>query len=150
MGELARSVLGGGAEAIGVIPRRIHEMVEALQLTRLHVVENMHERKALMAELSDGFIALPGGLGTIEEFLEVLTWAQLGLHRKPCGLLNVAGYYDGLIAFVDHAIAQQFVQPEMGAVLLTDEDPQKLLDKMRAYQPPELDKARWILRMNKL
>lgn len=150
MGGIAQTVLEEGGRVIGVIPRDLVEREVAFAgLPDLRVVDSMHERKALMAELSDGFIALPGGLGTTEEFLEVFTWAQLGIHRKPCGLLNVARFYDRLVNFLDYAVAEQFVQPEMRAILLIDEEPQRLLDKLQAYRPPDLDKARWILRMNK-
>jgi uncharacterized protein (TIGR00730 family) len=108
----------------------------------------MHERKALMVKLSDGFIALPGGLGTIEEFFEVLTWAQLGLHRKPCGLLNTGQYYSKLMSFLDHAVHQQFIKLEHHSMVLLDENPETLLEKFEAYQPPQVDKAKWILQMS--
>ena len=101
-----------------------------------------------MVELSDGFIALPGGLGTFEEFFEALTWAQLGLHHKPCGFLNVCGYYDKLIAFLDHTVGQQFVKAEYRAMVLIDKDPEELLKKFATYQPPKIDKAAWILALN--
>jgi uncharacterized protein (TIGR00730 family) len=109
-------------------------------LTDLRVVPSMHERKALMADLSDGFIALPGGLGTFEEFFEVLTWAQLGMHHKPCGLLNVRGYYEPLMAFLDHAVTQRFLKAEHRAMALIDDDPERLLDQFSAYRPPSVDK----------
>jgi len=96
----------------------------------------MHERKMRMAELSDGFIALPGGLGTLEELFEIWTWAQLGFHDKPCGLLNVEGYYDPLIEFLDHAVTEQFVHPSHRAILIVESDPEKLLDRFANYQPP--------------
>ena len=102
-------------------------------LTELRVVGSMHERKALMAELSDGFIAMPGGIGTMEEFFEVLSWAQLGLHEKPCGLLNVAGYYDSLIQFLDHAVAQDFIKPKHRALLIVEDEPAKLLDRFEQF-----------------
>jgi hypothetical protein len=100
----------------------------------------MHERKALMAELSDAFIALPGGYGTLEEFCEVVTWSQLGLHAKPCGLLNVKGYYDPLITLLDHAVTEQFLRPEHRELVLVDQDPERLLERLARYQPPRLDK----------
>jgi uncharacterized protein (TIGR00730 family) len=117
-------------------------------LSELRVVDSMHERKALMADLADGFIALPGGLGTIDEFFEVLTWAQLGMHHRPCGLLNVCGYYDRLIEFLDHAIEQQFIQPAHRHMVLTAESAEVLLDAFASYRPPRVDKAQWILRLS--
>ncbi len=117
-------------------------------LSDLRVVDSMHERKALMAELADGFIALPGGLGTIDEFFEVLTWAQLGMHHKPCGLLNVCGYYDRLVEFLDHAIEQQFVQAMHRRMVLVAESAEALLDAFAAYRPPRANKTQWILRMS--
>jgi uncharacterized protein (TIGR00730 family) len=105
----------------------------------------MHERKALMAELSDGFIALPGGLGTIEELLEALTWAQLGLHKKPCGLLNVCHYFDALVGFLDHAVGQRFIKPEHLGMLLIEEDPEALLARFGRYHAPSVDKTGWAL-----
>jgi uncharacterized protein (TIGR00730 family) len=149
MGKLASAALEAGGEVIGVIPQGLVEKEVAFTgLTNLQVVGSMHERKARMVELSDGFIALPGGLGTFEEFLEALTWAQLNIHHKPCGLLNVCGYYDQLIAFLDHAIEQQFVQSEYHAMVLIDDDSERLLEKFAAYQPPKIDKVAWILALN--
>jgi len=112
-------------------------------------VDSMHERKALMMELSDGFIALPGGLGTTEEFFEVLTWAQLGIHDKPCGLLDVCGYFDRLVEFVDHAVEEHFIVSAHRSLLLADRDPGELLKKFETYQPPKVDKAEWALRLMK-
>ena len=109
----------------------------------------MHERKALMAELSDGFIALPGGLGTIEEFFEVLTWAQLGIHDKPCGLLNIENYYTKLLQFLDHTVNQNFVEPEHRNMIIIDENPEELIKKFGEYEPPKTDKARWAINMTK-
>jgi uncharacterized protein (TIGR00730 family) len=100
----------------------------------------MHERKALMADLSDGFVAIPGGAGTLEEFFEVWTWAQLGIHCKPCGLLNVAGYFDGLLTFLDHAVDERFLRREHRAIVLVDDDPDRLLDRMAAYRAPGIPK----------
>jgi len=111
-------------------------------LPDLRVVRSMHERKALVAELSDAFIALPGGLGTIEEFFEVLTWAQLGRHEKPCGVLNVRRYFNPLLEFIDHAVAQRFVKPEHRSMMLVDDDPIRLLEMFEHYQPPSIGK--WI------
>jgi uncharacterized protein (TIGR00730 family) len=149
MGQLANAALEAGGEVIGVIPEQLVEKeVAFIGLTDLQVVGSMHERKARMVELADGFIALPGGLGTFEEFFEALTWAQLSIHHKPCGFLNVCGYYDKLIAFLDHAVAQQFVKAEYRAMVLVDEDPEGLLQKFAVYQPPQIDKAAWILQLN--
>ena len=150
MGVLAETVLQAGGEAIGVIPRHLEEKGLALTtVTSLRVVENMHVRKALMAELSDAFIALPGGFGTAEEFFEALTWAQLGLHTKPCGLLNVHGYFDHLIRFVDHAVHEQFIAPVHGSLLLVADSSEGLLDQLDSWQPPTLDKAAWAARLLK-
>ena len=143
MGEVADAVLAAGGTAVGVIPQSLVDKEVAHRgLTELHIVGSMHERKMQMAELSDGFLALPGGFGTFEEFCEMLTWAQLGLHGKPCGLLNTAGFYAPLLALFDGATAEGFVRPEHRAMVLSEEDPQKLLAQMQAYQPPTLDK--WI------
>jgi uncharacterized protein (TIGR00730 family) len=109
-------------------------------LTDLRIVPSMHERKAVMADLADGFIALPGGLGTFEEFFEVLTWAQLGMHHKPCGLLNVRGYDQPLMGFLDQAVAQRFPKAEHRATRRIDEDPERLLDRFTTYRPPSVDK----------
>ena len=112
------------------------------EVTELRVVETMHVRKATMAGLADAFIALPGGLGTFEELFEIWTWAQLGLHNKPCGLLNTCGYFDHLVRFIDHAVEQRFVEPVNRDLLLVDTVPETLLDKLHAYKPPTVDKAR--------
>jgi uncharacterized protein (TIGR00730 family) len=146
MGRLARAALDAGGEVTGVIPRKLVERKVALAgLTDLRVVGTMHERKALMAELADGFIALPGGLGTLEETFEMLTWAQLGLHRKPCGLLNVAGYFTPLLEFLDRVMEQGFIDAPHRSMILTAEDPGELLRRFAAYQPPAADKATWAL-----
>ena len=137
MGVLADAMLARGGRVIGVIPETLRAReVGHRGLTELKVVDSMHERKATMAALSDGFIALPGGFGTLEEMFEVLTWAQLGLHAHPCGLLNVAGYFDALLAFIEHARGEAFVRAEHGAMLLVDEDPARLLDRFAAYRAP--------------
>jgi len=139
MGMVADRVLTLGGEAIGVIPKALaHKEVAHKNLTELHVTESMHERKMLMAELSDGFIALPGGIGTLEELFEIWTWAQLGFHNKPCGLLNVEGYYDALIGFLDHVAAEQFVKKEHHALLMVETNPDALLDRYLDYRPPAL------------
>ncbi len=150
MGQVAKACLEAGGEVIGVIPRKLVEMELAYtELAQLHVVDSMHERKALMADLADGFIALPGGLGTVEEFFEVLTWAQLGMHPKPCGLLNTCHYYDKLVAFLDEMVEQQFVELPHREMLQIDEDPEELLKKFEIYQAPQTSKAAWVLEMTK-
>jgi uncharacterized protein (TIGR00730 family) len=143
MGEIARAALAAGGRVVGVIPRALlrKELVYE-DLTELHVVESMHERKALMAERSEAFIAMPGGYGTLEEFCEVLTWAQLGFHHKAVALLNVAGYFDGLLALFDHAVTEQFVRPVHRAMVLAEADPGRLLDRLDEYRPPTVEK--WI------
>jgi uncharacterized protein (TIGR00730 family) len=143
MGIVANAVLQAGGEVIGVIPEALmRREVGHLDVTELHVVGSMHERKAMMADLSDGFVAMPGGYGTFEEFCEVITWSQLGFHPKACGLLNVAGYYAPLLAMFDHAVEEKFVRPQHRALVLEDTDPGALLDKMRAFVPPSSEK--WI------
>ncbi|HEY7379061.1 MAG TPA: TIGR00730 family Rossman fold protein [Steroidobacteraceae bacterium] len=143
MGVLADATLAAGGEVIGVIPKALLEKEVAHGgLTELRVVASMHERKAMMAELSEGFIALPGGLGTLEEFFEVLTWAQLGLHPKPCGLLNVSGYYDRLLDFLDLTVEERFVKSQHRALVLISTSPADLLDRLAAYRPPHVEK--WI------
>jgi len=137
MGMVADQVLKLGGQAIGVIPKALaHKEVAHKNLTELYVTQSMHERKMLMAELSDGFIALPGGIGTLEELFEIWTWAQLGFHNKPCGLLNVEGYYDSLIGFLDHVFAEQFVKKDHHAMLIVETNPDALLDHYINYQPP--------------
>jgi uncharacterized protein (TIGR00730 family) len=144
MNVIADTVLALSGEVVGVIPNAlVSKEVAHLGLTDLHVVGSMHERKALMAELSDGFIAMPGGIGTMEEFFEVLSWAQLDLHDKPCGLLNVSHYYDPLIQFLDHAVADDFVKPKHRALMLVEDQAAKLLDRFeqswRARSPKPFD-----------
>src|SRR6476659_880202 len=134
MGAIAKAAMSAGGEVIGVIPHALRAKELAYhELTELRVVQTMHERKQLMADLSDGFIAMPGGFGTFEEFCEILTWGQLGLHAKPCGLLNVKGYYAGLLALFDHAVAEQLLHPRNRAMVTTDPDPKQLLDAMARY-----------------
>jgi uncharacterized protein (TIGR00730 family) len=131
MGQIADRVLERGGEVVGVIPKALMRKEVAHEgLTELHVTECMHERKAMMADLSDGFITMPGGLGTMEELFEIWTWAQIGIHSKPFGLLNVRGYYDGLLSFLDHAAADGYVRPEHRSMLHIDEQPVSLLDKI--------------------
>lgn len=141
MAAVANTALERGGRVVGVIPEALVEKEVAHRgLSHLHIVHSMHERKALMSELSDGFIALPGGLGTIEELFEVLTWAQLGLHRKPCGLLNVCGYYDHLIRFVDHAVSERFLKPTHRLTLMVETEPHTLLDRFEQFTAPQTDK----------
>jgi uncharacterized protein (TIGR00730 family) len=143
MATLADTVLSQGGEVIGVIPEPlVAKEVAHRGLTELRIVHSMHERKALMAELADAFIAMPGGFGTLEEFSEIVTWIQLGLHRKPCGLLNVEGYYNGLLAFLDHAVAEGFIHSDYRAVVLTDAEPDALVQKILSATLPHLRK--WI------
>ena len=130
MNVVANTVLELGGSVTGVIPSAlVSKEVAHRGLTELRVVGSMHERKALMAKLADGFAALPGGIGTMEEFFEVLSWAQLGLHEKPCGLLNIAGYYDPLVSFLDSAVEKDFLKPKHRALMLVEEDPAALLDR---------------------
>lgn len=145
MGAIADAVLAAGGEVVGVIPHalKLREVAHA-GVTELRVVDSMHERKALMASLSDGFVSLPGGMGTIEETCEILTWAQLGIHRKPVAVLNVDGYYDPFLAFLNRAVAEGFIQAEHRRLLLEARDPEGLLDALERYVPPDLEK--WITR----
>jgi hypothetical protein len=141
MGAIAEAVLGVGGKVIGVIPEALKRRELAFEAaTELHVVDTMHERKQRMADLSDGFIAMPGGFGTFEEFCEVITWAQLGVHTKPCGLLNVKGYYDHLLALFDHAVAEQLLQKRNRSIVLTESEPDALLDAMSRYEAPPVEK----------
>jgi uncharacterized protein (TIGR00730 family) len=143
MGVVADAALEAGGEVIGVIPHALAAREVAHQrLTTLRVVDSMHERKALMAEMSDAFIAMPGGFGTYEEFFEVVTWTQLGVHRKPCGLLNVAGFYDPLVEFVDAATIEQFIRPQHRSAILVHHDPASLLDELAEAVLPDV--PRWI------
>jgi uncharacterized protein (TIGR00730 family) len=141
MGTIADAVLERGGEVIGVIPEDlVRKEVAHEGLTDLRVVGSMHERKALMAKLSDGFIAMPGGFGTLDEFCEILTWAQLGLHRKPCGILDAGGYFGLFLEFVDHSVAQGFISAEHRRLILVGSRPDELLDAFAAYKPVDLDK----------
>jgi hypothetical protein len=141
MGILADEMLDAGGKVVGVIPSALQAReIAHVGLTELHVVNSMHERKALMAELSDGFVALPGGFGTLEEIVEMLTWAQLRIHEKPCALLNIAGYFDGLLTYLDHAEAEGFVRPQHRRMLLVAEDAQELMRRFEEYRATELEK----------
>jgi uncharacterized protein (TIGR00730 family) len=143
MGVLADAALVAGGEVTGVMPRALVEKeIAHSRLTDLRVVGSMHERKALMAELSDGFVALPGGIGTFEELFEVWTWAQLGHHTKPCALLNVRGFYDGLIAFLDKVVERGFMKDAHRSMLIVAQQPMELIERLRAYEPPAVPK--WI------
>ncbi len=142
MNEIANTVLGAGGRVTGVIPQSLVDReVAHTGISELRVTGSMHERKALMAELSDGFIALPGGIGTFEEFMEIITWGQLGFHRKPCGLLNTLGFYDGLLGFLDHAVHEGFLHNANRDSILVSETPEELLDLFITYIPPSIDKA---------
>jgi uncharacterized protein (TIGR00730 family) len=144
MGVLADAVLEAGGQVIGVIPQALADKELAHQgLTELHVVDTMHQRKALMADLSQAFVALPGGYGTLDETFEILTWAQLGIHTKPIGLLNTAGFFDPLLAWIDRAVADRFLRAEHRKLLNVATDPDKLLDALRRHEPaPQMPK--WI------
>jgi uncharacterized protein (TIGR00730 family) len=143
MAAIADTMMDELGDVIGVIPRMLVEReVANTTLTDLRIVESMHERKALMAELSDGFVALPGGVGTLEEFFEVWTWGQLGMHTKPCGLLNVSGYFDPLLEFLDHAVTEKFVRDVHRSMVIVDSDPERLLAKFKSYDPPRV--VKWI------
>jgi uncharacterized protein (TIGR00730 family) len=143
MGVVADAALAAGGEVIGVMPRSLVDReIGHNGLTKLHVVGSMHERKALMSELSDGFVALPGGNGTLEEFFEVLTWAQLGEHGKPCGLLNVAGYYDPLLKVFDRMVEKNFLGKAHRELVLVEDDPSDLLRRFEGYEPPKT--VKWI------
>jgi len=143
MGALADAVLESGGRVIGVIPKGLtqKEIVHD-RLTELIVVSSMHERKAQMAKLASGFITLPGGIGTLEETCEILTWAQIGIHKKPCGLLNVCGYYDNFVKFLDNMVEQGFFRPAHRSLLIIKDDPKKLFDNLEKYEP--LDFKRWM------
>ena len=141
MGMIADSMLRAGGEVIGVIPQHlVAKEVAHRGLTELRVVDTMHQRKALMNELSDAFIALPGGYGTLEEFFEILTWSQLGIHGKPSGLLNVSGYYDSLLAMLDHAVAEGFLRAPFRELVMADTDADSLLQRLAVFVPVQIDK----------
>lgn len=143
MGVLADAVLAAGGQAIGVMPRALVEKeIAHTSLTKLHVVESMHERKALMADLADAFLLLPGGFGSWEEFFEVVTWLQLGIHQKPCALLNVAGYYDALLAFAAHALSEGFLRAAHKEMLIVEENPARLLARLAAAHIPR--EIKWV------
>lgn len=146
MGAVADAALAAGAEVIGVIPEALKAREIAHEgLSELHVVKSMHERKALMAELSDGFISLPGGFGTFEELFEIVTWAQLGIHRKPVGLLNTEGFYEAWISLVRHAIGEGFINADNAALFVVGNTPEELLAGLQDYVPPTLGR-KWLTR----
>ena len=145
MGVLADAVMADGGEVIGVIPQTLADReIAHTGLTELRVVDSMHTRKAMMAELADAFVAMPGGVGTFEEFFEVVTWTQLGVHRKPCGLLNVNAFYTPLAAFIDQAVSEGFIRPIHRAAVVVDSDPARLLDTLATIDLPDVPK--WIRR----
>ncbi len=147
MGKIANTVIKNGGNVTGIMPKALVKKEVALtDLIDFHVVSSMHERKAMMADLADAFIAMPGGFGTIDEIFEVLTWGQLEFHQKPCGLLNINGYYDKLIEFLDHMVNQEFLMPENRQMIIVEDDPVILLDKFKSYTPPKVDKAEWALK----
>ena len=144
MGEIATATTKAGGEVIGVITKDlVSEGLANLEISDLIVVPSMHDRKALMIEMADAFIALPGGFGTLEEFFEVLTWAQLGIHQKPCGLLNVGGYYDTLMTFLDQAVEKEFIPDAHRSLVVIDDDPAELLKKLEKYKPTKVNKDDW-------
>ena len=148
MGEVARAAMQSSGRVIGVIPKALRDQELAFnEVTELHVVNSMHERKAMMAELADGFIALPGGYGTIDEFFEVLTWSQLGFHTKPCGILNINHYYDRLLEFLDQSVEEKFIYQPHRDLILQAATPVELLDAFSAYQPVRMNKAEWARKM---
>jgi uncharacterized protein (TIGR00730 family) len=143
MGQVADAALSAGGRVVGIIPQAlVDKEIAHGGLTESHIVGSMHERKQMMADLSDGFVALPGGIGTLEEIFEMWTWAQLGYHQKPCALVDTAGYWTGLAAFLDHQVEEGFVRAPHRGMLLVDDDPARLLDRMEAYEPPVVTK--WI------
>lgn len=143
MGVVADAALANGGKVTGVLPQSLADLEIAHQhLTELRIVSSMHERKAQMADLSDAFIAMPGGIGTLEETFEIWTWSQLGIHKKPIGLLNVAGFYDGLEIFLDHLVEEAFVKQVQRDILLSDPEPKNLIDKLLAAEVPTISK--WI------
>lgn len=145
MGVMADAALAAGGEVIGVIPRALAEReVAHTGLVDLRIVDSMHTRKAMMADLSDAFVAMPGGVGTFEEFFEAITWTQLGLHRKACGLLNVDGFYSPLALFIDQAVTEGFIKPVHRAAIVVDDDPARLLDTLSTFEVPDVPK--WIRR----
>jgi uncharacterized protein (TIGR00730 family) len=143
MGRVADAALRAGGHVVGVIPTALVRMEVAHRgLPDLHIVSTMHERKARMADLADAFVALPGGMGTLDEMFEMLTWSQLGLHAKPCGFLDVSGYFQPLLTFLDHAVTAGFIRPEHRRIFVVDDDPARLLDRLATHRPVAAEK--WV------
>ena len=142
MGAVAAAALNKGGEVIGVIPELFAEKVKHNKLSQLHIVPTMHDRKKKMFDLSDGFVALPGGIGTIEEVFEILAWSQLGYHVKPCGILNISGYFNNIIDFLNHSVRQQFLKKEHRDMVMVDSDPDGLLKQFEKYKAPT--EPKWI------
>lgn len=142
MGEVANAAIRAGGTVIGIIPESFARKASHQGLTELRIVSSMHERKQMMSDLSDAFIALPGGFGTLEEVMELLTWAQLGLNKKPCGLINVAGYFDPFLTFLDHIVAEGFMKQAHRDMLLVSDEPRALLERFKSYVHPNVEK--WI------
>lgn len=140
MGSISQSVLGAGGKAIGVIPQAISDKIDHHEISELHIVENMHDRKQKMFELSDAFIALPGGFGTLEEVLEIITWAQLGFHQKPIGFLNIDGFFDSLFNFFDFSVNQKFIKSEHVAMIKSESTSYQLIEALKTFKVPTLDK----------
>lgn len=150
MREVAETVKQNGGQVTGVITKQLFQMGVAFTgLDDLRIVGSMHERKTMMAELSDGFIALPGGFGTMEEIFEIITWSQLEIHDKPCGFLNVESYFDKLMDFINHMSGEKFIQEEHKSIVLVDEKPKELIKKFSEYTPVRVDKARWAKELTK-
>ena len=148
MGDIANTVFNNGGEVIGVIPRHLADKEVAHKGIRdLRIVGSMHERKALMEKLSDAFIAMPGGFGTMDEMFEIITWGKLELHSKPCGFLNINGFYDKLFEFINHIISEGFIKKEYNEALLTDKNPQNLIHKLENYKPAKVDAIKWAIEM---
>lgn len=150
MGQVAKAAVEKNGHVIGVIPKHLmkDELVYKEGITDLRVVEDMLERKALMADLSDGFLTLPGGFGTLDEFFEMISWSQLGIQKKPCGLLNTCNFYDRLIEFIDTLVDQKFVQAEHRDMIIVEQNPQTLLQKIFDYQHPTANKAKWLVKLS--
>ena len=140
MGEVARTALKGGASVTAVMPEVFEDKVQHPKFVKLHIVDTMHQRKDMMFDLADSFIALPGGMGTFEEILEIVTWAQIGFHTKPCGILNICGYYDKLFAFLNNAVEERFIRPEHRNMLMWDVTPAGLFERFSKYKAPKIDK----------
>lgn len=150
MGEVARAAQAGGSRVVGVIPKALADQeIAFFELCELKVVDSMHERKALMAELSDAFVTMPGGFGTLEEFFEILTWTQLGLHVKPSGLLNINGYFNQLLSFLEYVSNQHFVHHSHIEMIQISTEPSQLLEKLATYQPQQGNKIEWVHAMDK-